>query len=266
MKGQQNIFISHMGEDEDGIGKLKELAARHGLTVRDSSIGAEGANRSGDRDYVVNNVIRPCIDWCSTLVVYITRRTKDSAWIDDEVRQAANGGKRIVGVWADGHVGCELPDSLAGTAEAVVAQHGKRVIDALSQEFTGAEETGGRPQSQQQSGNWDDGQSRNEATDNQEEGAMSGNRQTESFSLKEYMKDRFDDLVHRFDDLVDRLNDTNRRMDQMEHRLSQRMDRSDDRQFRIETWIARGFAAIIALLLAMLGLMVKQSFFGPGGF
>ena len=259
MKGQQNILISHMGEDEDGIGKLKELAARHGLTVRDSSIGAEGANRAGDRDYVVNNVIRPCIDWCSTLVVYITRRTKDSAWIDDEVRQAANGGKRIVGVWADGHVGCELPDSLAGTAETVVAQRGKRVIDALSQGFTGAEETGERPQSQQQPGKWDDGQSRNEATDNQEEGAMSGNRQTESFSLKEYMKDRFDDLV-------DRLNDTNRRMDQMEHRLSQRMDRSDDRQFRIETWIARGFTAIIALLLAMLGLMVKQSFFGPGGF
>ena len=259
MKGQQNILISHMGEDEDGIGKLKELAARHGLTVRDSSIGAEGANRAGDRDHVVNNVIRPCIDWCSTLVVYITRRTKDSAWIDDEVRQAANGGKRIVGVWADGHVGCELPDSLAGTAEAVVAQRGKRVIDALSQEFTGAEETGGRPQSQQQPGNWDDGQSRNGAADDPGGRAMLDSPQPESFSLKEYIKDRFDDLV-------ERLGDTNRRMDRMEERLSQRMDRSDDRQFRIETRIARGFAAIIALLLAMLGLMVKQSFFGPGGF
>ena len=266
MKVQQNVFISHMGEDEDGIGRLRALAVQHGLLVRDSSVGANRENRQKDREHIVKNVIGPCIDWCSTLVVYITRRTKDSEWIDYEIRRAASGGKRIVGVWADGHEGCEIPDSLATTAETVVGQREKRLIDALNPEIKATEETDGMPHSQRQAGRWEDSLPRNEATDNQEEGDMSENRQTESFSLKEYMKDRFDDLVGRFDDLAGRLGDTNRRMDRMEHRLSQRMDRFDDRQFRIETWIARGFVAVIALLLAMLGLMIKQSFFGPGGF
>ena len=266
MKGQQNVFISHMGEDEDGIGRLRALAARHGLLVRDSSVGANRGNRERDRDHFVKNVIGPCIDWCSTLVVYITRRTQDSEWLDDEIRRAASGGKRIIGVWADGHEDCELPESLAAAAETVVPQREMRLIDALNPEFAGTEETDAMPRPRQESGEREDSQLHSEAAGNREEKAMSDSQRAESFSLKEYIKDRFNDLVSRFDDLKGCIGDTNRRMDLMEARLSQRMDRSDDRLFRIETWIARGFVAVIALLLAMLGLMIKQSFFGPGGF
>ncbi len=45
----KNVFISHLHEDDDGLVKLKDLVAKHGLQIRDSSITAEKPNLQFDR-------------------------------------------------------------------------------------------------------------------------------------------------------------------------------------------------------------------------
>jgi len=139
MKGSKNIFISHIHEDDEGLAKLKTLTRNHGLTVRDGSINKVKPNKAKNADYILNKIIGPRIKWCSVMVVYITPQTKNSAWVDKEIMRAASLGKRIVGVWAHGHSGCEPPANLKQLADAMVGWDGGRVVAALSGDFNGRE-------------------------------------------------------------------------------------------------------------------------------
>jgi len=143
MKGSKNIFISHIHEDDDGLAKLKKLVASRGLTVRDGSINKAKPNNAKNADYILHKIIGPRIRWCSVMVVYITPNTRHSEWVDKEIMRAARLGKRIVGVWAHGHAGCEPPENLTMLADAMVGWNGGRVVDALTGDFNGRESADG---------------------------------------------------------------------------------------------------------------------------
>lgn len=143
MKGSKNIFISHIHEDDAGLAKVKSLARDHGLTVRDGSINKAKPNRAKNAEYILNKIIGPRIKWCSVMVVYITPETKNSSWVDKEIMRAANLGKRIVGIWAHGHAGCEPPSNLTLLADAMVGWDGGRIVDALTGGFSGREKHDG---------------------------------------------------------------------------------------------------------------------------
>lgn len=139
MKGSKNIFISHIHEDDAGLAKLKSLTRKHGLIVRDGSINKAKPNKAKNADYILHKIIGPRIKWCSVMVVYITPQTKNSGWVDKEIMRAASLGKRIVGVWAHGHAGCEPPTNLTQLADAMVGWDGGRIVDALTGDFNGRE-------------------------------------------------------------------------------------------------------------------------------
>lgn len=139
MKGSKNIFISHIHEDDAGLAKLKTLTRNNGLTVRDGSINKAKPNRAKNANYILNKIIGPRIKWCSVMVVYITPGTKNSEWVNKEILRAASLGKRIVGVWAHGHAGCQPPENLETLADAMVGWNGGRVVDALTGDFNGRE-------------------------------------------------------------------------------------------------------------------------------
>ncbi len=128
----KNVFISHIHEDDPGLGDLKELAAKHGLEVRDSSITSEKPNDAQDPDYIKQNILAPQIEWASTLVVYISPETKDSEWVNWEIEYAQKLGKRIVGVWEHGENECEVPEALDRYGDALVGWHGESIVDAIS--------------------------------------------------------------------------------------------------------------------------------------
>lgn len=98
----KNIFISHIHEDDAGLAKLKDLIKRHGMTPRDYSINADNPNNARDENYIKSRILAPRILQSSTLVVYISRETKDSPWVDWEIEYAHKHDKRIVGVWENG--------------------------------------------------------------------------------------------------------------------------------------------------------------------
>jgi len=64
--------------------------------------------------------------------VYISPETKGSQWVDWEIEYAQKNDKRIVGVWAYGEKGCEVPEALEKYADAVVGWHGNSIIDAIN--------------------------------------------------------------------------------------------------------------------------------------
>ena len=127
----KDVFISHLHEDDDGLAKLKDLMARGGLVVRDSSINSTNPNNAKDPDYIKTQILAPQIKWASTLVVYITPGTKDSEWVNWEIEYAAKEGKRIVGVFAHGENECDIPEALEKYADSICGWQSEGIVDAV---------------------------------------------------------------------------------------------------------------------------------------
>ena len=128
----KNVFISHVHEDDDGLGNLKDLLASKGMSIRDASIHSGKENNATSADYIKSQVLAPQIDWAGTFIVYVTPKTKGSEWVDWEIEYAAKQGKRIVGVWGHGDNNCEVPDALKEYADSVVGWNADRIIDAIN--------------------------------------------------------------------------------------------------------------------------------------
>ena len=139
----KNIFISHIHEDDEGLGKLKGLLKDNGMTVRDYSINADNPNNAHSEEYIKSQILAPRIRQSSTLVVYISPETKDSNYVNWEIEYAEKQGKRIVGVWAHRENRCEVPDALDDFADAIVGWTGNRIIDAINGKINGWESPDG---------------------------------------------------------------------------------------------------------------------------
>lgn len=127
----KNVFISHIHEDDDGLAKLKELAAKGGLTIRDASINSTNPNDANHHGYIKSQILAPQIQWASTMVVYITPGTKDSEWVNWEIEYAEKLGKRIVGIYAHGANECDVPEALEKYADDVRGWNSDGIVDAI---------------------------------------------------------------------------------------------------------------------------------------
>ena len=141
----KNVFISHVHENDDGLGELKSLLGKNGMSIRDYSINSDNPNNAHSEDYIKTEILAPRIQGCGTMVVYVSPDTKESHYVNWEIEYAQKEDKRIVGVWANGEKGCEVPDALAEYADAVVGWHGNSIIDAINGKKDGWEQPDGSP-------------------------------------------------------------------------------------------------------------------------
>lgn len=128
----KNVFISHIHEDDAGLGKLKDLLASKGVEIRDSSIHKGKFNSATDPDYIKTALLAPQFQWAGTFICYISPETRQSTWVNWEIEYAAKQGKRIVGVWRYGEALCEVPEALKEYADAIVGWNGDAIIDAIN--------------------------------------------------------------------------------------------------------------------------------------
>ena len=141
----KNVFVSHVHEDDAGLGRLKNMLRANGMTIRDYSIRSDNPNRAHSEGYIKSEILGPRIRQCSTVVVYLSPETKDSDYVNWEIEYAHGKDKRIVGVWAEGERGCELPPALNKYADAVVGWTGNRIIDAINGKIDDWENPDGSP-------------------------------------------------------------------------------------------------------------------------
>ncbi len=127
----RNVFISHIHEDDAGLGNVKDLLSKKGFALRDSSISADNPNTASNPEYIKSKILAPRINWAGTMLVYITPETRGSPWVEWEIEYAHKLGKRIIGVWGQGDAECEVPDALDKYADAVVGWDSGRIIDAI---------------------------------------------------------------------------------------------------------------------------------------
>jgi len=141
----RNVFVSHIHEDDAGLSELKALLEKNGLAIRDYSINSDNPNNARSEDYIKSQILAPRIRACGTLLVYISPGTKASHYVNWEIDYAQSQGKRIVGVWARGENGCDLPEALSDFGDAVVGWHGNNIIDAINGVINGWEQPDGSP-------------------------------------------------------------------------------------------------------------------------
>ena len=145
-----NIFISHIHEDDAELGAMKDLLAKGGFSVRDSSINSSRPNEAEDPEYIKSEILAPAIRWAGTCVVLVSPGTRDSSWVDWEIRYANKIGKRIVGVWAHGAKDCDVPAALKDYADAVVGWQTESIIDAIGGRINNWQTSEGQPQGQRE--------------------------------------------------------------------------------------------------------------------
>ena len=100
-----NVFVSHYHEDEQHIKDLKALMGDK-YDMRNSSVTSEKFNRASNPDYI-KSLLRPLISWAGIFICLIGDKTHDSEWVDWEIRQAEQQGKRIIGVYCLGVCRCD---------------------------------------------------------------------------------------------------------------------------------------------------------------
>ncbi len=105
----------------------------HNVTVRDASITTDDPNSATNEDYIKSQILAPGIQWAGKILTIITPDTKNHPWVDWEIDYANKcGDKEILGVWAPGAEGCEVPEALERHADSIVSWNASSIADALN--------------------------------------------------------------------------------------------------------------------------------------
>lgn len=130
---QHNVFISHRHEDDALVGQLKALLAKNGAEVRDSSVTSDNPNQATSEAYI-KRILADRVKWAGKVIVIISPDTKNHDWVSWEIDYAKRSDKRIIGVWAPGAKGADMPAELDEYADAVVGWNGDAIMNALNGE------------------------------------------------------------------------------------------------------------------------------------
>lgn len=131
MKNRKNVFISHVHEDDQRIPALKELLAKHGLDVRDSSINSDKPNNANNEEHIKYEILAPRIDWAGVLLVLVTPDTSKSDYVNWEIDYASKTDTRIVTVMDWGESDAELPESAKDCSNSIVTWRGEDIVKAI---------------------------------------------------------------------------------------------------------------------------------------
>lgn len=74
------------------------------------------------------------VSWASTTVVLIGKDTANRPWVNWEIDQANEQGKRIVGVYVRGATEADIPPSLEDYGSAIVNWNTESIIKAIDGE------------------------------------------------------------------------------------------------------------------------------------
>ncbi|MCC8145966.1 MAG: TIR domain-containing protein [Bacteroidales bacterium] len=112
MSKSKNIFISHHGEDDEHVQRLKERLKNDGYDVRNSSVDSTKHQEVRPSDDEIKRDLQDGINWAGTFICLIGEDTHTRDWVDFEIEEAFNQDKPIVGIFKHGCANSvELPEA-----------------------------------------------------------------------------------------------------------------------------------------------------------
>ncbi|MDD2635506.1 MAG: TIR domain-containing protein [Bacteroidales bacterium] len=144
MDKSKNVFISHFNQDEENIGKMKNLLSGKGYTIKNSSIDSTKPNQATHPEYI-KRLLRMRIHWAGTFICLIGPKSHTRPWIDWEIEQANKKGKRIIGVYINGASDSDVPDAFDKFGNALVGWTADRIIGAIEGTINNWESSSGEP-------------------------------------------------------------------------------------------------------------------------
>jgi len=127
----KNIFISHIHKDDNKIHELKNLMSRKGYNIRNGSIDDTNPNDASNHHYIKYDLLKPRIEWASSLAVIITPDTHKSWWVNWEIECAASMGKPVIGIWGPDAQESDLPEAFKTHGDALVSWNSDSIANAI---------------------------------------------------------------------------------------------------------------------------------------
>ena len=155
----RNVFVSHFHGHDEHVDKLTDVLAGRNFQIRNSSIRSlKPLNRdrwkmkddqaSGLKPLprkTIERWLRRKISWAGATVVLIGKETAERDWINWEIREAHQQGKRIVGVYLKGATESDLPEDFKKYATSLVEWDPSKIIAAIEGRENDFENPNGTP-------------------------------------------------------------------------------------------------------------------------
>ena len=102
--------------------------------MNDGSINElKNPNKAKNEEYI-KSLLRPKINWASTMLVLIGDETHKSDYVTWEIEYAAKEGKRIIGIYLPGEADSIVPEALEIHGDALVLWDPSSIIKAIQGE------------------------------------------------------------------------------------------------------------------------------------
>lgn len=146
----KNVFISHHHKDDEAVSNFTKLLAGKQYNIRNSSIRVKPQNQERlDKKQIpkktLERLLRMKMRWAGTVFVLIGSQTHSREWVNWEIQQAAELGKRIVGIFMHGGKEADIPENLEKFGDGLIGWNSDKVIDALEGKNVGWCNSSGTP-------------------------------------------------------------------------------------------------------------------------
>jgi hypothetical protein len=127
--GRRNVFISFANEDKPLVELLRGQALKEDSTLDFNDWSLRAPFDSAQADHIREG-IRERIRQASVTLVYVSDHTAGSKWVNWEVEESVNLGKKVVGVY-QGEIPGRLPPAIKKHKIRVIAWSHKGIAKAL---------------------------------------------------------------------------------------------------------------------------------------
>ncbi|RYF11363.1 MAG: TIR domain-containing protein [Flavobacteriales bacterium] len=146
MEKKHNVFISHYFKDDDKVQDIKRRLIERNYDVRNFSVDST-KHKDGRTPVpeVIQRYLKMRIKASSTFVCLIGPDTHTRPWVNFEIQEAIDQGKKVIGVFTHGNKDkAEIPTPLKVNGASVI---GWNSIDKLGDIIEGKESVFENPDS-----------------------------------------------------------------------------------------------------------------------
>jgi len=126
----RHVYIGFAYEDLDEVNLLRGQAKNENTNLKFDDFSVKEAFDSTNAEYIKRQ-IRERIDRCSVTVIYLSRNSSKSKWVNWEIEESLRRGKAVIGVYQGDNVPSTLPTAFAQNGCKAVRWEHRALMQAI---------------------------------------------------------------------------------------------------------------------------------------